>query len=118
MPNLPRDVRPSFLKISRTSMNVSTINAAVVLDVADSFVTDCAIALGSVAPTPRRVHKVEEFLRGKILTSREIDCATRIVSESINPINDVRAAAEYKRQASRALTRDALKIVFERARGG
>jgi len=105
---LPEGAGTSFMKIGRTSLDIATINIAVALKVAGGAVADCRIALGSVAPTPIRAHGAEEFLRGKELTSEALEAVANIVSEEIKPITDVRATAEYRREASKHLVVDAL----------
>jgi len=117
-PYLPEVAGTSFIKLGRRSLDLATINVAVVLELAGGVVTDCRIALGSVAPTPVRMRRAEEFLRGKELTSGAMEAAAEMASEDIRPIDDVRATAEYRREASKALTRDALTAAGERAGEG
>jgi len=105
---LPEGAGTSFMKIGRTSLDIATINIAVALKMAGGAVADCRIALGSVAPTPIRAHGAEEFLRGKEPTCEAVEAAANIVSEEIKPITDVRATAEYRREASKHLAVDAL----------
>ena len=68
-PHLTEDTGTSFIKIGWTSFDISTINIATVLKLEGGYVNDCRIALGSCAPTPIRVQRVEEFLKGQKLTS-------------------------------------------------
>ncbi|HWQ17682.1 MAG TPA: xanthine dehydrogenase family protein subunit M, partial [Sulfolobales archaeon] len=49
------------------------------------------IAAGSVAPTPVRLRKTEEFLQHNELSSRTIDEAIEIAMGEIKPITDLRA---------------------------
>jgi len=105
----------AFMKISRTSLDIATVNIAIMLRLDDDIVIDCRIALGAVAPTPIRVWKAEETLKGKKLTDKTLQATGKMVSESVNPITDIRATAEYRREVSAALLRDALMIARDRA---
>jgi carbon-monoxide dehydrogenase medium subunit len=114
-PRLPEDCGTAFIKIGRTSLDVATVNVAVMLRLEGEVVGDCRIALGAVAPTPIRVHRAEEVLKGKELTDETLKTAARIASESIKPITDIRATADYRKQASETLLRDALMTAKKRA---
>ena len=98
-------------------MDIATVNVAVMLRLEGEVVGDCRIALGAVAPTPIRVHRAEEALKGKELTDENLKTAARTASESIKPITDIRATADYRKQASETLLRDALMTAKERAQG-
>jgi carbon-monoxide dehydrogenase medium subunit len=108
----------AFQKIGRTSLDIATVNAAVLLILEEDRIERCRIALGAVAPTPVRVHKAESLLQGKKPTPEAFKEASELVVKEISPITDVRATAEYRREASKALVRDALMIAAQRARGG
>ena len=54
------------------------------------------IALASVAPTPMRCYKAEEFLTKHGLNAESIRQAAQIVRSEIKPITDHRASADYK----------------------
>ena len=114
-PHLTEDTGTSFIKIGWTSFDISTINIAAVLKLEGGHVNDCRIALGACAPTPIRVNRVEEFLKGQKLTSETLEAAANIISEYIKPRERWRRApAEYRRAASKALIRDALTIASKR----
>lgn len=59
------------------------------------------LALGSVAPTVRRLTRVEAVLAA----GGSIDEACRLLSEEIAPIDDVRSTAAYRRTVSENLVR-------------
>ncbi|MFQ6075523.1 MAG: FAD binding domain-containing protein [Candidatus Bathyarchaeia archaeon] len=118
VPYLPEGTGTSFMKIGRTSLDIATINIAVVLKMVDGVVEDCRIALGAVASTPLRVKRAEAFLRVNELTSENLEVAAEMVAEDIRPITDIRATAEYRREASKTLTKDALTLAGERSLGG
>ncbi len=103
-----------FLRLTRTSMDIAKISIAVAAWFKDAEIIDCRIALGAVAPTPIRIPRAEEFLRGRRISMEVLDQAGRIVSEDIKPITDARSTAWYRRAVARVLTRDAFMIAWQR----
>ncbi len=73
---------------------------------------DVRIGLGSVAPTPLRAMRAEEFLRGKELTDRLFSEAAGIAAGETRP----RARPDYRREITKVLVEDALKEAADRAR--
>jgi carbon-monoxide dehydrogenase medium subunit len=70
------------------------------------------IALGAVAPTPRRAYGVEKFLEGHVITEAIIDQCCEAVQEEIQPITDVRATSEYRRSMASVLLKRLLQQIF------
>ncbi len=73
------------------------------------------VALGSVAPTPRRAAKAEAVLEGQVVTSQLIDEAAEAAVSAARPVSDLRASADYRREMTRVLTGRALREAFRRA---
>lgn len=69
---------------------------------------DVRLALGAVATTPVRARRAEEALRGKRITRETIDAAATIVAQEIDPLDDARGSAGYKREMASVWTRRAL----------
>ena len=67
---------------------------------------DVHLALGSVAATPVRAPATEAVLEGAAATEAIADRAASILASEINPIDDVRSSADYRRAvAARVLHR-------------
>ena len=97
-----------FIKLGlRQAMAISLATVALILEVEKDKVADVRIAMGSIAPTPLRLIKVEGFLKNKKINDELIEEAIKKVREEIKPIGDVRASAEYRRYVS--------GILFKRA---
>lgn len=101
-------MRPSqrgrFVKLGlRRAQAISVIDFAVVLTLVNDFVTDARIALGSLAPTIVRAREAEQFLVGQSLTQEVCDRASRLVSDAVSPIGDVRGSALFRSQTLRGL---------------
>ncbi len=117
---IPRNVRygSAFLKISRVSMDLAKVNVAAYVEVSEGVISNVRIALGAVAPTPIRAYRAEEFLRGKKPDEGTLRKAGEIASSETRPIDDLRSTAWYRREVSKVLVRDALRIAYERALKG
>jgi carbon-monoxide dehydrogenase medium subunit len=97
-----------FLPASKDDFATVSVAATVCLD-ANGDCEDIRLALGSVATTPVRARRAEEALRGKAITRETIDAAATIVAEEVDPLDDVRGSASYKREMARVWTRRALE---------
>jgi CO/xanthine dehydrogenase FAD-binding subunit len=68
--------------------------------------TDVRLALGSVAATPIRAATTEAVLEGRAPTPETADLAAETLAGELQPIDDVRSTAEYRRLvAARVLHR-------------
>jgi len=107
IPAYQEKVFGSFQKLSRRKeVDLSTVCASVV-KIGDSV----RIALGSVAPTPVRVYKTEEFLHGKVITNEIIEEAKEMAASEVSPIDDVRASKEYRLEMVKVLVGRGLENV-------
>jgi len=99
-----------FIKLGlRQAMAISLATVALILEVEKDKVADVRIAMGSIAPTPLRLIKVEGFLKNKKINDELIEEAVKRVREEVKPIGDVRASAEYRRYISGILFKRAFK---------
>jgi CO/xanthine dehydrogenase FAD-binding subunit len=110
VPSPPRPTRQLFRKVgTRAAQALSKVVAAGLLwQGRDGRIREARLALGSVAPTVRRLRRVEEMLAGERVTRSLLDRAEALVSEEIAPIDDVRSTADYRRHVSRVLLRQFL----------
>jgi carbon-monoxide dehydrogenase medium subunit len=108
----------AFLKIARVAADISKVCVAVKLVREGARVRDCRIALGAVAPTPRRAVRAEAVLVEEPLTARAVAEAARLAREEIEPITDVRSTAAYRRHVAGVLVQDGLRRAWARAGGG
>ena len=66
------------------------------------------IALGSVAPTVIRCAATETFLTSRAIDAGTIAAARKMLNTEIEPIDDIRSTAAYRRQVAMNLLEDAL----------
>jgi xanthine dehydrogenase small subunit len=99
---LTRPIRPPdvqlFRKVgTRAAQAISKVVVAGALWLDDAGrVEDVRFAVGSVAPTVRRLRAAETALQGQALTPDVIAHAATLVARDISPIDDIRSTAEYR----------------------
>jgi CO/xanthine dehydrogenase FAD-binding subunit len=95
-----------FYKLGRRIGDAITVTGvSVTLAAQNGKCTRARIALGAVAPTVMRARGAEAMLEGHALTAERIDAAGRKAAEECQPIDDIRASAEYRRHTVHMLTR-------------
>lgn len=109
---LPR--RPSrqiFRKVgTRAAQAISKTVAAGLLWLSrDGAVEELRFALGSMAPTVRRLNEAEAFLAGQRLTPEVIEDAVELLARDVSPIDDVRSTRDYRLRVSGNLLRSFLE---------
>ena len=80
-----------------TDISIVGVGVRIALD-ENGVVTMARVALGGVAPRSIRVKNVEELLVGTKLTDEDIEKAAELARDSITPITDHRATAEYRKE--------------------
>ncbi len=107
LPPLRRAARQIFRKVgTREAQAISKVSAAGMLWLKkNGAVEELRFALGSVAPTVRRLRTVEAYLTGRKLTRAAIDEACERVARDISPIDDIRSTREYRLEVSRNILR-------------
>ena len=94
----------------RRALDLAMVGAAANMMMEDGICKDIKIALGAVAPTPKRALNAEALLLGQKLTDELIEQAAEIASQQdCAPITDMRASREYRMELVRVLTRDAIR---------
>ncbi len=103
----PRPTRALFRKVgTRAAQAISKTVAAGLLWLDRSGkVVELRFALGSVAPTVKRLASVEEAVRGRALGADVVEKACGLVARDISPIDDIRSTREYRLQVSRNILR-------------
>ncbi len=112
---LPPGRRVRFRKVgTRRAQAIAKVVVAVSWTDGDGAWHDVRVALGSVAPVPLRAAETEAILEGSVPTPALADRAAAAVAAEIQPIDDVRSTAAYRRLvAGRALRRIILDAAGE-----
>lgn len=95
--------RGIFRKVgTRAAQAISkTVFAGLVWNGKGGVLTEARLAFGSMAPTVRRLHAVEGFLRGRRLNDISISAAAELLTNDLSPIDDIRSTREYRLRVSR-----------------
>jgi carbon-monoxide dehydrogenase medium subunit len=102
----------------RKALDLANAGVAVVTVLDGDILSDIKIALGAVAPTPLRVKRAEEVLRGKKISDDLLQKAGQTAVEEASPIDDVRSSADYRRKMIKVLVVRAIKEAVEQAKTG
>jgi carbon-monoxide dehydrogenase medium subunit len=121
IPFLPRGSEAVYLKHTmRVAFDLAIVGVAVRLDMSskDGVCMNSKIVLGGVGSTPVRAKKAEGLLKGKVLGDSLIPEVAVVASTEIDPIQDVRASAEYRREMIEVFVERGIKEALDRANGG
>lgn len=97
-------------------MAVVGVAVSLTLGEGDTTCSDVRIALGASASKPIRAKQAEELLRGKKITDALLEKAGQTASEEAEPISDIHASEEYRRELIRVLVKRIAKQALARAK--
>jgi CO/xanthine dehydrogenase FAD-binding subunit len=111
VPRNIEDAASSFLKLGARRYLVISISvvAAVLRWNSDGQVANARVAVGSCSAVARRLRSLEADLVGRSLESAIPSVVRAEHLSALSPISDVRATAEYRRDASLTLVRRAVE---------
>jgi len=119
IPELPPGSGAAFEKLGRRKgITLAVVNAAAYIAMNGKKCVDARIALGAIAATPIRLPEVEAAYKGKELTPEAIEESSRACYALVNPVDDVRASADYRREMACVLVKRAIVRAHARAGGG
>jgi len=116
LPLPPAGQRARYLKLGRNTQSDLSIVGVAVMGYPDTGAASgfaFRIVLASVAPVPLVAVEAQTVLSQKPINEETIEAAARAASQACQPIDDVRASAEYRQQMAHALTRRALHEVWQ-----
>jgi carbon-monoxide dehydrogenase medium subunit len=106
----------AYFKLERKVGDFATAAVAAQLTLDSSgAVQKVGIGLTNVGPTPIKVQKAENFLRGKKLDEANIRQVAQMAADDAQPSSDLRGPAEYKKGLIKELAKRALARAAERA---
>jgi len=97
---------------SRGAIDLAIVNIAVLvtMEPGNKVCRDSRIVLGAVAPTPLRVRKAEDMLKGEKIDGALIDRVAQMASDEARPREgSIRGSFEYKKEMVRVLTGRAIR---------
>jgi carbon-monoxide dehydrogenase medium subunit len=118
VPAVPPHTGTAYTKFNIIESDMATVGVAVsvTLDSGDDVCKDVRIALGACAPIPMRAKQAEEVLRGQHMTDDLLKEAGQIASQEADPISDIVASEEYRRELVKVLVKRVGKEAWARAK--
>jgi carbon-monoxide dehydrogenase medium subunit len=114
---VPPPKRPGWSHIKFTPRSIedfATVGIAVTLDAKNGICEDVRVGLNSVASTIVRPKRAEQVLRGQQINDARLREMGEIAATEVDPMDDNRGSAEYKREMVKVLVRRAAKEALER----
>ena len=113
VPPIAQGARHVYLKfLPRTTDDYATVAVAALAHVEAGICQDLRVSLIAAGPTAIHATAVEKELTGKLITSDSIRQAADAVFDQVDPIDDFRGSAAYKRDMAVVFTRRALDRVL------
>jgi CO/xanthine dehydrogenase FAD-binding subunit len=109
----PNHVARFYKHGTRPALDISTISIGIAGDLDDGALSNVRVAFGAVAPTPTRAAQTEQALEGRRLDEATIDKVADIARDEVQPIDDVRATAWYRKEMIHNITRRLLSHVAQ-----
>ncbi len=97
-------------------MAIVGIAVSMTLGEGDTTCSDVRIVLGASASKPIRAKQAEQLLRGKKITDALLEKAGQTASEEAEPISDIHASEEYRRELIKVLVKRIAKQALARAK--
>ncbi len=115
IPPQPSGMKGTYVKfLPQSKDDYATVSVAVVMKLGSGGTCeDIRIGLGALGPTPLRAPKTEAALKGKKLTDKVIAEAAALVRDEVDPLDDIRGSAKYKREMARVWTERAIKSLIK-----
>ena len=119
LPPVKPGTRATYVKfLPRTQDDYATVSVAAMLRLdAAGRCDDVRLALGGAAGVPLHARTVEDALRGEVLTDTLIADAAALVLDQVDPPDDARGSASYKRRMARVWTERALRHLRDQPDG-
>lgn len=112
-------LRSAFLKLgARRYLVISIAMVAAALDIADGVVREARIAVGACSAVATRLPRVEQRLLGRPALPSLGEAPQAEDFAVLSPIDDLRASADYRREAAMTLVRRAIEACIAGEAGG
>lgn len=107
----------AYVKLKRKTGDWATAASAVQLTLNGDTCADIRIALTNLGPKALRVSAAETALTGQNIDDDLIEVAARHAMETADPVADLRGSVEYKTHMAGEMTRRAIRLALQRAKG-
>ena len=103
--------------IPRNEMDIAVAGAGVSVVLSNGNVESARVALAAVAPIPLFVKEAGNALACQPANAESVQRAAEAAKAAAKPITDMRGTVEYRKHLCEVLTRRALHVAIERAKG-
>jgi carbon-monoxide dehydrogenase medium subunit len=118
VPPLPPRSGGTYIKLDKITNSIAIVGVASVIGLDKKGICIYAgVGLGGVASTPLNVKGAKDILVGEKITETHIDKIAKEAQAMANPITNVYASAEYRKEMVYVLTRRALQGSLDKALG-
>ena len=108
----------AYCKLHQPASGFAIVGAAARVTLNKSGkIEDVAVGITGVGPKAYRAEAVEKALRSKKVTPKLLADAARHAADGVEPLADLHASAEYRREMAAVFTRRALERAIARAQG-
>jgi CO/xanthine dehydrogenase FAD-binding subunit len=94
---------------ARNAQAISKVFLAAVARASNGTIDDVRLAAGSVGPVPIRLAGTERALAGQPINNSLLETAAKVMTEEIQPIDDIRSTARYRNVVLRNLLSEFLQ---------
>lgn len=118
VPTIPSNTGIAYTKFNVIESDMATVGVAISITLTskDGHCEDVRIVLANSAPKPMRAKQAEDLLRGKKITDHLLKKAGEISSDEADPISDIHASAEYRRELAKVLVKRVGEEAITRAK--
>lgn len=105
----PADMRYGFAEFSRRAGDFAIAMALAGFRIEDGRIADARIAVGGAEPAARRIKDAEDAIAGRAPGAEAFAAAAAAAAEAVEPMEDARVPAGWRRELVRTLVRRALE---------
>ncbi|MBI4465689.1 MAG: xanthine dehydrogenase family protein subunit M [Acidobacteria bacterium] len=117
VPKIRPQTGSAYLKMHQPASGFAIVGVATTITLDPSGkVEEVRVGITGLAPAPFRANRIEAMLLGSAPGAREIREASRLAAEVAEPLSDIHASADYRRELAAIFTRRSLEKASERAR--
>jgi aerobic carbon-monoxide dehydrogenase medium subunit len=109
LPLLAHDARHGFYEFSRRAGDYAIAMALTTYRVEDGVIVEPRVGIGGAEGRPRRIAEAEAALEGEKPGTEVFRAAGEAAAAAVDPLEDVHADADFRRDLVRAVTRRALE---------
>jgi carbon-monoxide dehydrogenase medium subunit len=109
LPVISDQTRFGFHEFNRRAGDFAIAMALVTYRLADGVIVEPRVGIGGAEVRPRRIPEAEAALKGRPLEPKTFQAAAEAAAKAVDPMEDIQADAEYRRDLVRAVTRRALE---------